>query len=63
MLVQLMKRAFDIVDWRIHVDTGSLTYPVGNNSRAVDDHHQDPFPPTGPGMFMLAEEESADTEL
>ncbi|OAA35140.1 Amidase signature domain protein [Beauveria brongniartii RCEF 3172] len=49
MLVQTMKRAFDMAGWRVHVDAGRLTYPVGTNSRAVDDHYQDPFPPALPG--------------
>ncbi|KAK8145397.1 hypothetical protein G3M48_004481 [Beauveria asiatica] len=49
MLVQTMKRAFDMAGWRVHVDAGRLTYPVGTNSRGVDDHYRDPFPPALPG--------------
>lgn len=64
MIVQVMKRLFDIVDWRIHVDAGRLTYPVGNNSRGVDDFQQDPFPTPGPGAFFLAMgDDSVDSEL
>ncbi|KAJ6782018.1 hypothetical protein PWT90_05873 [Aphanocladium album] len=63
MLVQSMKRAFDKVDWRIHVDAGHLTYPVGNNSRSVDDHHQDPIPPPIPGGISFAALDSEDPEL
>ncbi|KAM0740820.1 hypothetical protein ACQRIT_006004 [Beauveria bassiana] len=49
MLVQAMKRTFDMAGWRVHVDAGRLTYPVGTNSRGVDDHYRDPFPPALPG--------------
>ncbi|KAM3504581.1 hypothetical protein MY11210_008300 [Beauveria gryllotalpidicola] len=54
MLIQTMKRAFDMADWRVHVDAGRLTYPVGTNSRSVDDHYQDPFPPALPGGVSSA---------
>ncbi|OAA57192.1 Amidase signature domain protein [Cordyceps fumosorosea ARSEF 2679] len=59
MLVQIMKRAFDIADWRVRVDPGRLTFPVGNNSRGVDDHHQDPYPPpiTGGISFVVDDRE------
>lgn len=60
MLVQTMKRVFDVADWRVHVDTGRLTFPVGNNSRGVDDHHSDPFPPAIPGGVSFAVEDGAE---
>lgn len=63
MLVQTMKRAFDMADWRIHVDTGRLTYPVGDNPRSVDDHHQDPSPPPIPGGVSFAVDDTTDPEL
>lgn len=63
MLGQTMKRAFDMADWRIHLDAGRLTYPVGNNSRSVDDHHQDPIPDPIPGGISFAALGSGDAEL
>ncbi|TQV91793.1 beta-mannosidase precursor [Cordyceps javanica] len=33
MLVQTMKRTFDMAGWRIRVDPGRSTYPPGDNSR------------------------------
>ncbi|KAJ3481696.1 hypothetical protein NLG97_g7758 [Lecanicillium saksenae] len=63
MLVQTMKRTFDKANWRIHVDAGHFTYPVGNNSRNVDDHHQDPMPPPIPGGISFAALASQETEL
>ena len=63
MLVELMKRVFDSVDWRIRVDTGNMTYPLGTNSRNVDDHKQDPIPDPGPGAFVLAEDDDDIEEI
>ncbi|OAR02097.1 hypothetical protein LLEC1_06688 [Akanthomyces lecanii] len=60
MLVQTMKRAFDMMDWRVHVDAGRLTYPLGSNSRGVDDHYRDPFPSPLPGGVSFAVERGAE---
>ncbi|ATY58573.1 Amidase signature domain [Cordyceps militaris] len=54
MLVQTMKRAFDMAAWRVRVDAGRLTFPVGNNTRSVDDHRRDPYPPPVPGGISVA---------
>ncbi len=62
MLVQMMKHTFDVVDWRIRVDTGDMTYPLGTNSRNVDDNKQDPVPDPGPGAFAAASADD-DSEL
>ena len=36
-LIRLAKKAFESAGWRISVDAGSLTFPVGHNSRNVAD--------------------------
>ncbi|KFA46974.1 hypothetical protein S40293_09794 [Stachybotrys chartarum IBT 40293] len=37
MMLRLVQRAFELADWRSTVDTGRLSFPLGNNSRNVDD--------------------------
>jgi hypothetical protein len=37
MILRTMRKAFSVMNWRDVVDTGSFTFPVGNNSRNVDD--------------------------
>lgn len=40
-LIELMQRAFRSAQWRAQVDTGRLTFPLGDNDRNVDDQHED----------------------
>jgi len=37
MLIRTMHDVFKVNKWRDYVDTGRFTFPVGNNSRNVDD--------------------------
>jgi hypothetical protein len=39
MLIQVVKRAFELAAWRTRVEAGGLAFPIGNNSRNVDDLH------------------------
>lgn len=43
MLIQVVKRAFELAEWRTVVDTGRLAFPIGDNSRNVDDQHAKMF--------------------
>ncbi|UNI19489.1 hypothetical protein JDV02_005671 [Purpureocillium takamizusanense] len=38
-VVYLVRRAFESVRWRTRVDTGRLSFPIGDNERNVDDRH------------------------
>ncbi|CAM1507834.1 Fc.00g046820.m01.CDS01 [Cosmosporella sp. VM-42] len=40
MMIQLVAQAFEHAKWRTQVDTGRLTFPLGNNSRNVKDGPQ-----------------------
>jgi hypothetical protein len=37
MIIRTIHGAFKAMGWRDFVDTGRFTFPVGNNSRNVDD--------------------------
>jgi hypothetical protein len=36
MLIQTVKRAFELAAWPIRVDTGALAFPVDDNSRNIN---------------------------
>lgn len=38
-LIQLVKYAFEVMQWRTRVDTGRFTFPLADNPRNVDDRH------------------------
>lgn len=37
MVIEVIKQAFELAQWRTRVDVGRLTFPVGDNERNVDD--------------------------
>ncbi|KAH7318121.1 amidase signature domain-containing protein [Stachybotrys elegans] len=39
MVAQIVERAFELANWRNRVDTGRFSFPIGKNSRNVDDKH------------------------
>lgn len=39
MVIEVVKKAFELAQWRTRVDTGRLTFPLADNSRNVDDSH------------------------
>lgn len=32
MMIEVVQRAFELAKWRTRVDTGPLTFPLGNNN-------------------------------
>lgn len=39
MLIQTVKQAWHLAQWRARVETGKLTFPLADNPRNVDDQY------------------------